>query len=228
MKNRILYIASMSITLLLAYVVYHFMFGYMTSGVYYLFSATDKAIMCAFIAFAPCEFLIQIFGLHLDFPFVTKRISRIMFDILIFLRFISVFPLLDYSNNYEIIILYNFLSLIPLIIIFITEKKQAGKPPIQGIAPFLIITALCLVSDFIISMSNMFYMSISHLYFDDLFVITVPTILGIFINLIIADWFINKYQNYASPLLTSVSLFIATTPPMLMFSFIVLFPSLFE
>jgi hypothetical protein len=211
MIKRVLYIVAMSITLLLSYGVFYYVSDHMANRVRYMFSATDIAIVCVFILFAACEFLIQITGLSLNFPFVTKRISRIMFDILIFFRFFSCFPMIEYSVDTVAIILCNLLSLIPIIIIFITEKKQAGETPKQGIIPVLIITFLYIVSSLITSFPNVFIVYDADINYELRLIVTM--IIGIIVNLIIADWYIKSKRNGGSPLLTAVSLFIVTTPP---------------
>jgi hypothetical protein len=218
MLKRTLYIFAMSITLLLSYGVYCIMSDYaannsasFVSGYNHDIIDTAKGVACTFTLFAACEFLIQLAGLSLDFPFVTKRISRIMFDILIFLRFISVFPIIDFNVDDVAIIYYNLFSLIPLIIILITEKKQAGETPKQGVMPVLIISVLYIVSSLITGSPNAFIVFDANINYDLRLIVTM--IIGIIVNLIIADAYIKNKQNGGSPLLTAVSLFIVTTPP---------------
>jgi hypothetical protein len=221
MKNRILYIIAMSISLLISYGAF-----YVVSGNYPDMIETIKGTACAAISFAACEFLIWRLGLHFDFPFVTKRISRIMFDVLIFIRLFSIFPIM---NGYGImtVIFYPLMSFILLIIIFKTEKKQAAETPKQVIVPVLIITSLCLVSDFFMNIPIYFSLAFTDTNIHYLFAIAVPNILGIIINIKIADWYINKYRNGGSPLLTAVSLFIATTPPIFALTLFGLFTGIF-
>jgi hypothetical protein len=208
MKNRVLYIVAMSISLLLSYGVYYLMLvrAIVNPRIIY----TSQSTACAFITFAACEYTIGRLGLHFDFPFVTKRISRIMFDILIFLRFISVFPITHYDDDGKTIILYNLLSLIPLIIIFITEKKQAGDTPNQGFATASIVTILYIVSSVFINFPNTIIVFDVNINYDLILIVT--TIIGIIVNLLISYVIVKNERNGGSPLLTAVSLFIATTP----------------
>jgi hypothetical protein len=226
MKNRALYIIAMSISLLISYGAF-----YVVSGNYPNMIETAKGTVCAFISFTACEFLIWRFGLHFDFPFVTKRISRIMFDVLIFIRLFSVYPIM---NGYEIVtvIFYLLMSIIPLIIIFKTEKKQAAETSKQGVAPVLIITSICLAFNFFINLPSFFSTIATDIHTHYLFVFVIPTIFGMMINTLCADHYIKDKQNGGSPLLTAVSLFITTTPPIfsltLFIAFVVLIGSLFQ
>jgi predicted neutral ceramidase superfamily lipid hydrolase len=183
----------------------------MSNRVYLFFSEADKAIMSMIILFAVCELLIQLAGLHFNFPFITKRISKIMFDIVIFSRFISIFPLIHYKLDFDSAILYNLFCLIPLIIIFITEKKAAEETPKQGIVPFLIIMTLYIAASVLTNYPNTIMVTDINIDYERLLINT--TIIGIVVNLIISAVYIKHKRNGGSPLLTAVSLFIVTTPP---------------
>jgi hypothetical protein len=134
MKNRVFYIVAMSITLLLSY------------GVFYFMSETNLAAVWAVFCFAVCEFFIQLSNLSFGFPFVKKRISKVMFDIVIFSRLFSVFDLYGMNiSDIEKAVFYVLMTLIPIIFIFIEEKKSTDETPKQGFAPVLVISALFLL-----------------------------------------------------------------------------------
>jgi hypothetical protein len=200
MKNRIIYIVAMSISLLLSYGVYSFM------------SETNLAAAWAVLCFAVCEFFIQFAGFHFDFPFITKRLSKIMFDIVIFSRVFSFTPMINglFLGNLELFLTYYLLAIIPLIIIFIAEKRSAGETAKQGFSSALIVSALFLMTSF---MSIVVTFLFADRIYDSPTVLVAATLINIIINLIMTADYIKNKRNGGSPLLTAVSLFITTTPP---------------